>query len=105
MARRTATVLPAVQRSLVQLGANIRLARLRRGYSMQLVAERAGMTRVTLSAIEKGEPGVSLAAYANALHTLGLSGDLARVAADDELGRRLQDAELEPPRRAPRRAG
>lgn len=66
---------------------------------MQLVADRAGMTRVTLSAIEKGEPGVSLAAYANVLHVLGLHRDLAAVASDDVLGRKLQDARLSSPRR------
>jgi len=70
---------------------------------MQLVADRAGMTRVTLTAIEKGEPGVSLAAYANVLHVLGLHQDLSEVASDDDLGRKLQDAQLSIPRRARRK--
>ena len=34
--------MPAVGRLLEELGENIRLARLRRGFSMELVAERAG---------------------------------------------------------------
>jgi len=103
MPRSTSTILPGVQRTLRELGDNIRLARLRRGFSMQLVADRAGMTRVTLTAIEKGEPGVSLAAYANVLHVLGLHQDLSEVASDDDLGRKLQDAQLSIPRRARRK--
>lgn len=95
---------PAVQRLLRELGDDIRLARLRRGFSMAMVAERAGMSRPTLRAIEHGEPGVTLGSYANVLHTLGLHGDLALVARDDELGRKLQDASLPTRRRAPKRA-
>jgi len=70
---------------------------------MELVAERAGMSRTTLRAVERGEPGVSLGACANALHSLGLDEDLALVARDDELGRKLQHAKLPTRRRAPKR--
>ncbi len=103
MARATTAPFPRVARSLADLGARIRLARLRRRLSAALVAERAGMTRPTLHALERGEPGVSLGALANVLHNLGLDGDLGLVARDDELGRRLQDDELEVPTRAPRK--
>lgn len=101
MARSTTILMPAAQRHLSRLGQNIRLARLRRGFSMKLTAERAGMTRATLYAIERGKPTVSIGAYVNALHVLGLSADLAAVAEDDELGRKLQDARLETSRRSP----
>ncbi len=98
MSRRTTPALPAVVRLLHALGENIRLARLRRGLTAQLVAERAGMSRPTLRAIERGDGGVTLGAVANVLHTLGLEKDLALVARDDEFGRRLQDAALTTPR-------
>ncbi len=94
MARVTTRPLPAVSRALRELGENIRLARRRRRIPAALLAERAGMSRPTLRAVERGDPGTSMGAYANALHALGLVGDLANVGSDDELGRRLQDARL-----------
>jgi transcriptional regulator with XRE-family HTH domain len=105
MPRKSASPHPAVRRLLLGLGGNIRLARLRRGLSMGLLAERAGMSLPTLRAVENGEPGVTLGSYANVLHSLGLPDDLAVVARDDELGRKLQDAELPTRRRAPKQGG
>ncbi|HTU58277.1 MAG TPA: helix-turn-helix transcriptional regulator [Polyangiales bacterium] len=102
MPRATAVPLPAVRRVLAELGRNVRLARLRRKLSAELLAERAGMTRPTLRSIERGEPSVTLGALANVLHSLGLETDLRKLAEDDELGRKLQDAELEVPTRARR---
>ena len=104
MPRKSTSPHPVVRRLLKGLGENIRLARLRRGFSMELVAERAGMSRPTLRAIENGEPGVTFGSYANVLHSLGLHEDLALVARDDELGRKLQDAGLPTRRRAPKRS-
>lgn len=96
MARLTTKPLPSVRRVLLELGENIRLARRRRKLSATLVAERAGMSRPTLSAIERGDLGVTMGAIANVLHVLGLERDLGQVAQDDELGRKLQDAQLLP---------
>jgi transcriptional regulator with XRE-family HTH domain len=104
MPRTTHPPLPSVARLLAGLGENIRLARLRRKLPASLLAERAGLSRPTLRAIERGEPGVTLGAVANVLHSLGLEKDLALVGKEDELGRQLQDALL-PPRRAPRGRG
>jgi transcriptional regulator with XRE-family HTH domain len=84
---------------LTELGENIKLARLRRRFSATLIAERAGITRNTLRAIEKGEASVTLGAYINVLHCLGLEKDLKVVARDDVLGRKLQDAGLPDGRR------
>jgi transcriptional regulator with XRE-family HTH domain len=98
MSRTSRLPLPGVARALGEMGENIRLARRRRKLSASLVAERAGMTRPTLRAIERGEPGVTLGSYANVLHCLGLEKDLATVGRDDELGRKLQDAALTPGR-------
>lgn len=105
MPRPTSALLPAVERLLRGLGENIQLARKRRGISAQLLAERAGMSRPTLRAIERGDASITLGALANVLNSLGLAEELGKLAQDDELGRRLQDAALAPgPRkRAPAR--
>jgi transcriptional regulator with XRE-family HTH domain len=102
MARRSSLPMPAVERLIVEVGQNIRLARQRRQLSAQLVAERAGMSRPTLRAIERGDPGVTFGAVANVLHSLGLAQDLAAIARDDELGRKLEDAQLETKQRVRR---
>lgn len=98
MSRPTSEVQPRVERLLAELGENIRLARRRRGLSAVLLAERAGMSRPTLRAIERGDAGVTLGAVANVLHSLGLERDLVQLARADERGRELQDAALAPRR-------
>ncbi|HZT41498.1 MAG TPA: helix-turn-helix transcriptional regulator [Chthonomonadaceae bacterium] len=104
MPRTTVTAMPSLRRRLAQLGENIHLARLRRRLSASQVAERAGITRTTLRSIEHGDGSVSLGAYANVLFCLGLDQDLDPIARDDELGRKLQDANLTVKRRASRRS-
>jgi transcriptional regulator with XRE-family HTH domain len=90
-------------RQLADLGVRLRLARLRRQYSAATLAARAGITRVTLSRIEKGDPGTNLGAYASVLRVLGLQADLDALARDDALGHKLQDLNLPERRVAPRR--
>lgn len=104
MSKKATVVLPQTQEILNQLGEQIRLARLRRHLSAELVAERAGLSRMTLSNIEKGSPSVAIGSYAAVLHALnGMDKDLLLVAKDDELGRKLQDLELPTRRRAPKK--
>lgn len=89
---------------LATMGEQIKLARLRRRLSAELVAERAGISRATLWKVEKGDPSVAMGTYAAVLHALNhLDEDLLLVAKDDELGRQLQDLNLFPQKRAPRR--
>lgn len=102
MGREKHVLLPSLQRTLATLGENIRLARLRRKFSTVQVSQRAGISRNTLRAIERGEASVSLGAYASTLLCLGLEKDLQLIAKDDELGRKLQDANLPIKARAPR---
>ncbi len=103
MGRRAITTLPQTQKLLAQMGEQIRLARLRRHLPSELVAERAGVSRQTVTAIEKGSASVALGAYANVLHALGgLEQDILLIAKDDELGRKLQDLDLPQRKRAPR---
>lgn len=87
---------------LTGLGENIKLARLRRGLSSELVAERAGISRATLVNVEKGLPSVAMGIYISVLNALGLEKDILLVAKDDELGRKLQDLQLVTRKRAPK---
>lgn len=103
MARTTPSLLPRIKRELASLGDRLRQARLRRAYAAETIAQRAGITRKTLGRVEQGDPAVSVGIYARVLQALGLDADLALIAKDDELGRRLQDMALKQPRRAPRK--
>lgn len=106
MARKSLILLPKVEKTLAELGENIKLARLRRKLSTGQIAERANISRPTLWAIEKGEKGsgrVALAAYAQVLFALGFEKDLLKLAGEDPLGRKLQDAGLLVKQRAPKR--
>lgn len=96
-------LLPKLERVLITMGENIKLARLRRKLSAEQVAERANMSRPTLWAIEKGSSTVAFGAYAQVLFVLGLEEDLLKVGTDDVLGRKLQDAEILTKKRAPKR--
>ncbi len=77
-----------------QLGENIKLARKRRKLTATQVSERANISRNTLYLLEKGKSNVSIGALFNVLRVLGLQKDILKLAADDELGRKLQDLDL-----------
>lgn len=96
-------LVPRVSRLLVGFGDRIRLARLRRQYSSETVAQRAGTTRRTLSKVERGDPSVALGVYVRVLQVLRLENDLEQIAANDVLGRKLQDAGIAPRKRAPKK--
>ena len=103
MANNSATLLPKIERILATAGEQIKLARLRRKLSSEQVAERAGIGRSTLVRLEKGDAGVSIGHLINVLRVLGLEKDVLLLAKDDELGRKLQDADISTKNRAPKR--
>lgn len=103
MSKTSAVIMPQTEMILEQMGEQIKLARLRRKLSAELVAERAGVSRATLWSIEKGTPTVAIGMYAAVLHSLNnLDKDLLLIAKDDEFGRKLQDLELVTRKRAPK---
>jgi transcriptional regulator with XRE-family HTH domain len=102
MVRGTPSLLPRLARLLTQAGGNLKAARLRRKFSAETVAQRAGISRKTLYRVEQGDPAVALGIDARVMQALRLEQDLASLAADDELGRKLQDAGLLTRKRAPR---
>lgn len=94
MPRQVPVLFPKLKKQLADIGERMRLARLRRKYSAEMVAVRANLTRNTLLRIERGEPSVSFGAYASVLQVLGLQNDLNVLAIEDPLGRKLQDLHL-----------
>jgi transcriptional regulator with XRE-family HTH domain len=68
---------------LTELGARLRLARKRREWTVAELAERLGVSRETVTALEKGAPGTSMGVLGVALWVMGLPG-LDRVAATTE---------------------
>lgn len=96
-------LLPKHRRLMEGLGEDLRLARLRRQLTAEVVAERAGISRATLVRIEAGEPSVAMGSYFQVLRVLGLEQGIGLLASDDELGRKMQDLGLRQRRRAPKR--
>ena len=94
MSNKKTTLLPKGLRILQELGENIKFARLRRNYTSMQVAERANISRNTLTSIENGSESVSIGAYFSVMTVLGLENDFLLLAKDDVLGRKLQDAKL-----------
>lgn len=96
-----------VRRALQQLGADLSEARRRRRLPMEVVAARALTTRQTVARIERGDPRVSMAAWASVMFALQLADRLGGLAAPEHDAEGLaREAERLPKRaRIPRDAG
>ena len=102
MSKKTHLPIP-VQKALRRLGKDISDARRRRRIAMELMSERAGFSRITLSKIEKGDPSVSMGSYASALFVLGMIDHLGGLAdaSHDIVGREMEEESLPKRIRAP----
>lgn len=96
MKRRDSTAPTPVKRALRKLGQDIRDARRRRRISMEIMAERASISRATLHRVEKGDSGASMGTYARVLFVLGMAERLADLAdvTSDALGLALEEERL-----------
>ncbi len=103
MNKRAVTIYPSSAKELEALGQRLKDARLRRRFSMETVCARADISRPTLYKAEHGDPSVAMGIYVQVLRVLGLVEDLAFIAKEDALGRRLQDESLPQRKRAPRK--
>lgn len=92
--KRQNVIYPKAAKALRTLGENLHLARKRRKITAKMMAERANLSLMTLRALERGEPHVSMCNYMAVIACLGFQDDIAKVAANDVLGRDLQDAAL-----------
>jgi transcriptional regulator with XRE-family HTH domain len=87
---------PKVRASLRKLGADLLVARRRRGLTVTMMVERTGVAKSTYLRLEKGDPTVALGVYAMALFALGFGevlGGLADVHGD-EVGLSLEAERL-----------
>jgi DNA-binding XRE family transcriptional regulator len=74
--------LPVVNQ-ITLLGQRVRLARIRRGWTVAELAEKAAINRNTLCALELGKPGTAMGVCASVLWSLGLDATLEGVAHPD----------------------
>ena len=72
-----------VSERVVQLGQRIRVARIRRGWSVVDLASKAGINRNTLTALELGKPGTAIGVCFTVLWALGLEKSLDAAADPD----------------------
>lgn len=85
-----------VIKALQKMGQDISEARRRRRIAMELMAQRAGISRSTLAKIEKGDPATSIGNYVSVLFVLGMTsriGDLVD-ANHDLVGRQIDEENL-----------
>lgn len=68
---------------LIQLGERLRRARLSQGLTAVALAQRVGISRMTLNAVEAGEPAPTMGTYLRVMSALGMAGDLALVASGE----------------------
>ncbi len=80
-------VLPSsLRRSLSKFGVDLARARRKRRLTVAMMAERVGVAKGTYARMEKGDPAVSMGAYAMALYVLGFGesfGDLVDMRSDE----------------------
>ena len=78
----------AALNALSILGANIRTARKRRGWTLEVMSSSMFVSRKTLASLEDGDPSVGLAVLAAALHALNMVKDLQKIAdpSEDQVG-------------------
>jgi transcriptional regulator with XRE-family HTH domain len=95
----------AAAQALAKLGRDIRAARVRREITAGELAERTFTSRLTISRLENGHPGVSLGVLAHVLWVLELEDNLGALAdpGNDRLGTLLAVEKL--PRYARKKAG
>ncbi len=72
-----------VSERVAHLGQRIRVARIRRGWSVVDLASKAGINRNTLTALELGKPGTAIGVCFTVLWALGLEKSLDAMADPD----------------------
>lgn len=94
--KKTAVIPISVSRALRKLGQDVNEARRRRRIPMELMAQRAGLSRATIGRIEKGDSATSMGSYAAVLFVLGMEHRIYDLVdgTHDLIGRELEDEKL-----------
>ncbi len=69
-----------VGQELTRIGSGIKTARLRRNMSQQQLADRVGVSVLTIRAVEEGKASTAIGSYIHAMWVLGLIETLSSVA-------------------------
>ena len=73
-------ILPVkVRKTLIKIGYDISVARRKRRLTVEMMAERLCIAKSTYQKIEKGDPKVSMGAYAMAIFVLGFLNELNNI--------------------------
>lgn len=70
----------AIEHALKRLGANLRIARVRRGLTMREAAEKIGTGVRAVADAEKGKPSTAVSVYVALLWLFGLMADVELLA-------------------------
>lgn len=100
MAKKRLVLASSTEEILEKMGARIRRARLRRNISTEDLAQKAGISKFTLSSIEKGVYTVSIGAYAAVLAVLELDVDFGLMAVDETGKKQFQEQNMQRRERA-----
>lgn len=92
--------------SLLSLGARLKEARLRRNWSQQQTAEKAGLSESSIKKVEAGSPRITVGAYLSLLDVYGMPTAFDRVlaAGTDTLGEALARSATRQRAGSPRRS-
>lgn len=94
---------PTETKQLRDFGERLKRARLIRRFSSAIVAERANISRQTLTKAEKGNPNVTLGVYLRIMAVLGLRKSFENLGHDQMAEMFLRHGELEIRKRAPKK--
>ncbi|WP_377155858.1 helix-turn-helix transcriptional regulator [Roseateles sp. UC29_93] len=67
---------------LLQLGERLRALRIARGMTALEMAAKVGVSRMTLRAVESGDPRTSIGIYLSVMTVLGVNQEIAMLAGD-----------------------
>lgn len=81
----------SVEESLIALGHNIKMTRLKRRLPQDILAARAGISLSTLVKIEKGSSGVAIGTVASVLQALDLGTPFSKIGLEETLNQDIEE--------------